>query len=139
MELITLYNANRHPVDLNNIDTQTFHKLKRNGWYTDSRTNLKFTMLNKRIKHDNKWYRVLVRFGTQGKDHLYRNTFQLSSPCPFLITECIPMDEKHEKWKDVKTYHGPKMGSVSGYLQNGLPYEVINEVNEDLVEYIVYA
>lgn len=139
MELISLYNSNKNPIDLNNIDAQTFHKLKRNGWYTDTRSNLKFTMLNKRINYNDKWYRVLLRFGLQGKDHLYRDTFQLSSPCPFLITECMPMDENHEKWKDVKTYHGPKLGSVSEYLQHGIPYEVIDEVNTDLTNYAIYA
>ncbi|MEB2277004.1 hypothetical protein LAV82_23580 [Bacillus sp. ILBB4] len=138
MELVTAYLYNRIPVETNDINVKTFHHLKRNGWYTDARTNKKFTMLNKRIEIDDQWYRVMIRFEyngfLEGED-----VYLLSLPCPFLITKCQPVEGiSSARWKDTEVYHGPKLGSVLGFLQKGVPSAIIDEVSNDLKQYVQY-
>lgn len=136
MELITAYLYNRIPIEMNNISNRTFHQLKRNGWYTNLRTNQKYTMLDKRIEVNDQWYRAMIRFEHKGLIDTGEESFLLSFPCPFIVTECekLTMD----RWKDTKAYHGPKLGSVSGFVQSGVPEKVIQQVHEDLQLYITY-
>jgi hypothetical protein len=138
MELVALYLYNRIPIDTESLSNRTFHNLKRNGWYTDTRSSQKFTMLNKRIEHEGKWYRVMVRFEYTG---LVENeeTYKLSTPTPFIVTECEPLESTTSaRWKDNKTYHGPRLGSVSEMMKAGVPVGVIDEVFNDLKEYSMY-
>ncbi|MCY8466432.1 hypothetical protein [Bacillus atrophaeus] len=144
MELASAYLYNRVPVNVNYISEKTFHHLKRNGWYTDIRTNSKFTMLNKRIEINNKWYRVLIRFESLkmivDADGLMFKGYKLSEPAPFLVTECEPIESiTSDKWKDTKTYHGRKLGSVLGFLSEGVPSEIIDTVYDDLKKHTDYT
>jgi hypothetical protein len=138
MELVALYLYNRIPIDIKGIKNSTFHNLKRNGWYSDARNNKKFTMLNKRIECQGKWFRALIRFeykGIEDNDEI----FELSIPTPFLVTECEPVESvTSARWKDNKTYHGKTLGSVSDMIRAGVPGEVIDEVFTDLKQYIQY-
>jgi hypothetical protein len=132
MELVSVYLYNRIPIELNNINVITFHKLKREGWYNDTRTNKKFTMLNKRIEVDGQWYRALLRFQYTGQNDHGEQLFELSMPTPFIITQCEPVESvTSARWKDNKTYHGPNLG-MTGYLQAGVPTQIIDDINEDL-------
>jgi hypothetical protein len=138
MELVSIYLYNRIPIQSEDISNRSFHNLKRNGWYNDVRTNRKFTMLNKRIEVNQKWYRALIRFEYNGVVEGVE-AFILSMPCPFIITECEPMESTTSaRWKDNKTYHGPNLGSVSEFLRKGVPIQVIDEVYSDLKEFMIY-
>ena len=143
MELAAAYLYNRVPVNVNLVSEKSFHHLKRNGWYRDNRTNSKFTMLNKRIEINDKWYRVLIRFEASKRimrpDGSSFNNYKLSEPAPFLVTECEPIESvTSDKWKDTKTYHGRKLGSVLGFLSEGVPSEIIDIVYNDLKNHIEY-
>lgn len=140
MELVAVYLYNRIPIETNLICVRSFHNLKRHGWYTDNRTNQKFTMLNKRIEIDNKWYRAMIRFESQGLNMDGVSFFKLSLPAPFIVTQCEPVESiSSARWKDNKTYHGPKLGSVTEMLRAGVPVEVIDEVFTDLKRLILYV
>ncbi|MCD7911072.1 hypothetical protein KC480_05970 [Bacillus velezensis] len=144
MELASAYLYNRVPVNVDYITEKTFHYLKRNGWYTDTRTNSKFTMLNKRIEIKDKWYRVLIRFevkkSADSSGTLTPITYKLSEPAPFLVTECEPIDSVTTgKWKDSEVFHGRKLGSVLGFLEKGIPTEIIDTVYSDLKKHIDHA
>lgn len=139
MELVAIYLYNRIPIETDNILNITFHGLKRDGWYTDARTNRKFTMLNKRIEYNGQWYRAMIRFEYKGIDPNGQERYQLSIPTPFLITECEPLESvTSARWKDSKTYHGPKLGSVAEMMKQGVPSEIIDEVYKDLLEHTEY-
>lgn len=139
MELVALYLYNRIPIQTQNIKNTTFHNLKRHGWYSDVRNNKKFTMLNKRIEWEGKWYRTMIRFEYTGLDENGEETFTLSIPTPFIITECEPIETVSSgRWKDTKTYHGRNLGSVVSMLEAGVPLHVIDEVFTDLKEHIKY-
>jgi hypothetical protein len=138
MELASVYLYNRIPIDLHDISNQTFHSLKRNGWYTDTRTNKKFTMLNKRIEHESKWYRCIIRFEYNGMLE-GAESYVLSMPCPFIVTECEPVESVSvASWKDIKTYHGPKLKNVMGLMMEGVPAAIVDEVITDLKENVKY-
>lgn len=140
MELVAVYLYNRIPIEVHNVSNKTFHNLKRNGWYSDVKNNQKFTMLNKRIEVEGKWYRSLIRFEYQGINSDGNEFFNLSLPTPFVITQCEPVESLTSgRWKDNKTYHGPKLGSVSGFLEAGVPSSLIDEVYRDLQEHIIYV
>lgn len=148
MELIKTYLYNRIPIQVHSVSNRTFHSLKRNGWYPDRRTNKKFTMLNKRFDIGNQWYRVLIRFENDGLSSFGEESFILSLPCPFIITECETISDKARdkhgattittKWKDTKTYHGPKLKNVNEFLKQGIPTDLIDQVYADLKEYVYY-
>jgi|GEM_PF-6220664 len=140
MELIRLYLCNRISIETNNISNRTFHFLKRKGWYTDSRSNQKFYMLNKRIQVEGQWYRALIRFEYKGVNADESMVYTLSSPCPFIVTECEAIEtlDGTDSWKDVKTYHGPTLKNVTGLLNAGVPMEVIDQVYEDLYTCVDY-
>lgn len=131
MELISSYLYNRIPIRTTNIENRTFHFLKRHGWYSDSRSNRKFTMLNKRFKINGQWYRALIRFQNDGTE-----TFELSIPCPFVITKSETEDEI--SFKDTKTFHGPKLKNVIGFFEAGVPSELIDQIYQDLREHVTY-
>ena len=140
MELTAVYLYNRIPVEVKNISNKTFHNLKRHGWYNDTRTNKKFTMLNRRYMVGSTWYRALIRFSYEGLSVDAEETFSLSIPCPFLVTECEPFtaDDGEQRWRDIKTYHGPKLKSVTGLLREGVPSDLVDFVYNDLKQYIIY-
>lgn len=139
MELTAVYLYNRIPVEVENISNRTFHNLKRHGWYNDTRTNKKFTMLNRRFMVGTQWYRALIRFAFDGRNLDGEETYSLSIPCPFLITECEPLVSGDDtRWRDLKTYHGPKLKSVTGFLQEGVPSDLIDFVYNDLKQHLIY-
>ena len=139
MELVAVYLYNRIPMQIDSISNQTFHNLKRNGWYTDNRTNQKFTMLNKRIEIDGQWYRLLIRFENVGNSVEGLQMFKLSLPVPFIATQCEPVEGlTSARWKDTKTFHGPKLGTVTEMMRAGLPSQLIDQAYADLQEYVIY-
>jgi hypothetical protein len=140
MELTVAYLYNRIPIETHNINNRTFHHLKRHGWYNDVRTNRKFTMLNKRIEVNGKWYRGMIRFEYKGLNMDGNEMYTLSLPCPFIVTECeqILTIDGTPTWKDTKTYHGPSLKSVMGLLEAGVPSQVIQEVHDDLRAHVEY-
>lgn len=138
MELVSVYLYNRIPVETSNISNKTFHTLKKNGWYNDERTNNKFTMLNKRIEIGGKWHRTMIRFESDKKNKNGEEVFNLSLPSPFLITECEQTDTGITSWKDTAVFHGPKLGSVSAFIEAGISSQLIDEVYKDLETHLVY-
>lgn len=114
MELVSIYLYSRVPMQTNDINARSFHNLKMNGWFTDTRSSVAFIMLNKRIECDGQWYRALVRF-KEDKDKPFSSSYSLSTPCPFIITECEMIVNDNTRWKDTKTYHGPKLKGVQGF------------------------
>lgn len=141
MELVSAYLLSKPPVQNQYISVLTFHKMKRNGWYTDKRFTANFTMLNKRFKIKEQWYRVMVRFEFTGIQNA-SESYQINLPCPFIVTECQPIENDETQsslmWKDTKTYHGPRLKSTLGFIQAGIPIELIESVNRDLKEYVVH-
>lgn len=138
MELVSVYLYNRDPIELNHINVATFHRLKREGWYNDTRTNNKFTMLNKRIKVYGQYYRALIRFEYEGLNSLGQQLFKLSLPAPFVITACEPLgDPSSARWKDTATFHGPRLG-ITGYLQSDIPTQLLDDIIEDLNNCVEY-
>jgi hypothetical protein len=137
MELISLYLTLRISIETKGISNQTFHQLKRTEWYTDTRSNRKYTMLNKRIEIDNKWYRAMIRFEYDNMIH-GQESFNLTLPTPFIVTECEPVESTTTaRWRDTKAYHGGKLG-IDGLLEKGVPLAVIENVYEDLKNHTQY-
>ncbi len=137
MEMVSVYLYNHVPVETNDFSNRTFHNLKRNGWYNDTRSNNKFTILNKRIQVRDKWYRIVIRFKYKGLTHIGKESYELSNPVPFLVTECEPLADGN-RWKDVKTYHGRNIESISAFLEASEAPEVIEEIYQDLKQHAVY-
>lgn len=137
MELVSVYVFNQVPMETKDISNASFHHMKRHGWYSDARTNRKFTILNKRIESEGAWYRAMVRFEYNGILE-GQESFILSQPSPFVVTQCEPIASTTSgRWKDNKTFHGPKLGMM-GYLKEGVPAAVLEEVRNDLKTYIQY-
>ncbi len=137
MEMVSVYLFNRIPIETDDFNNKTFHRFKKNGWYNDSRSSHKFVLLNKRIEVEEKWYRVMIRFEFQGLIDDFQESYNLSNPVPFLVTECEPLVGGN-RWRDIKTYHGRNIGSASAFIESGIPSEVIEKVNEDLRKFAVY-
>lgn len=135
MELVMAYLYSRVPVQTEKINSLTFHSLLDNGWYHDRRKSKKFKMLNKRFLVNEQWYRVLIRFEFKGMWNGEEN-YELSLPCPFVVTECQPIGD--DVWKDTKTYHGPRLKNISGFISEGIPLELIDQIYSDLKEHIQY-
>lgn len=135
MELISMYLYNRLPIAIENIRSVTFERLENKGWYTDARCSQRFHILNKRVQVDDQWYRAVVRFEKKVNEHHYR----LSLPCPFLVMYCEPVNEEQTRWKDTKTLHGPTLKTATGYLVAGLPADVLEMIQKDLIDCVYHA
>lgn len=137
MELVSVYLYTRASLETKGISNATFHSLKRNGWYKDARSNRKFMLLNKRIQVGKQMYRALIRFQYDGIVN-NQETFILSLPTPFILTTCEPVESGMEiRWKDTRVFHVSKIG-IPTLLQEGIPSDIIDEINQDLEQHITY-
>jgi hypothetical protein len=132
MELIQAYLMMRPPFALNGIDKEmTFVNLSINHWYADLRSTDHFCVYHKYFRCDEQWYRVLIRF-EQEKD----GTYSLSYPTPFIIVKTSTEDGV--LFTDQKVYHGKRLGGVLGYINAGIPFELIQEVYCNLADCLFY-
>lgn len=131
MDLIRTYLYITSPIVPENIDEKTFEKMKTDHWYRDSRGSKKFQILNKRFKIDQNWYRVMVRF-----EKMHDGTYVLNEPIPFIIVETETEDEVI--FIDRKIHHGRKVKHTLGYIDSGIPMELIDMVIQNLKDLVVY-
>ncbi|WP_067923793.1 hypothetical protein [Alicyclobacillus shizuokensis] len=133
MELIQAYMYNVTPIRMSGIHPDTFDVMtsEARGWLLD-RFTAKVKVFSKRFQVKDKWYRVMVRFKATD-DH----TFELESPVPFAIIETTFAEGGI--FRDKTAHHGRQVGSTVGYLQRGIPIELIDAVIHDLTACIDYA
>jgi hypothetical protein len=133
MELVTAYLYNFCPLRVTGIASNTFHWLKKSGWYSDLRKSAKYQIMNKRFQINEQWFRVIVRFEHDASTGLYL----LSMPLPFVIIETFTEDGV--SFKDNQVFHGRTMKNTVGYIQAGIPIELIDTVIADLKENVQYV
>lgn len=132
MNIIEKYLYLISPLESDKVLIESFSYLKENGWYRDHRGSDKFEIFAKRFQIDDKWYRVVVRF-----ERISTTVYKISIPVPFVIIETSTSDG--EIFVDSTVHHGRKVKSSLGYIENGIPKELINQVINDLNKYLVFS
>lgn len=148
MELIRAYLQNINPFRITEGITALHLRdfMREQGWRADRKSSDKYQMLVKRYKVDEEYYRVIVRFEKTGvliDEHVPGETrtgvyeYKLSQPAPFVITKCESFHDENgiERWKDIQTFHGPKLKDNTGFTKAGVPYVLLEDVQEGIAEF----
>lgn len=131
INVIVLYNYQH--MKTREILKESFSNLLESNWEQDPRSKVELKLLKKifRLK-DGSMYRVILRFSSSD----YK-TYEIDQPIPFVI-----MKTEHTSngigFKDVETFHGRKAKNILGYMELGIPSEVFELLNKDLLENLKY-
>lgn len=143
MELLSAYFYNMSPIKMTEISEETFSHLYDRSWYKDDRNPKGFQIINKRFLIQDKWYRVALRF-KRVSDSVGAELFELDTPVPFMVIHTEMMETSggsHDisiRFKDLHVWHGKQVKTTVGYLQEGVPLQLIDEVIADLKDAVVY-
>lgn len=143
MELLSAYFYNTAPIKLTNIDVNCFTGLYAKDWFKDERQAKGHYIIHKRFLVENAWYRVSLRFkritNKDGFEHC-----ELENPVPFMIVlsemshTTGGSDHISIRFNDLQVWHGKQVKTTSGYLEQGIPLQLIDLAIEDLKKTIVY-
>jgi len=139
LELIKAYLIKNPPIAKYTFDSHNIDRLLNMGYYYDPRCNDKYILLNKRYHINEIYYRVVLRFEVKNVEmervthfttYMSVNNCILNLPVPFVI---IQTDKDEEgAFIDSKVYHGPTLKNVFGYLEQGIPYDLIEAIYHDI-------
>jgi hypothetical protein len=139
MELTTAYLYNQSPIDVFNISESTFQYMLNADWFEDERQPKNFKILNKRFKHGESIYRVVLRFrmDTPG-------VYKLDVPIPFavILSERYEIQKSYgsdSRFRDIKVWHGKDVKNTIGFFQAGVPIQLIDDVIIDLQAHVKHV
>ncbi|GAK41919.1 hypothetical protein TCA2_4411 [Paenibacillus sp. TCA20] len=128
MELMKAYLYNQFPFQTTDISARTISNLLTCNWFEDDRKSAAYTILHRRLLISSQWYKITLRFKKEGPELL-----SLDTPAPFMVvlSEVKEADNKNSRFVDKQVYHSKTVGTVSGYLEKGIPAELIDAMIEE--------
>jgi len=140
LELIKAYLIKNPPIVKYTFNNRNINRLHNIGYYYDPRCNDKYVLLNKHYYINKSYYRVVLRFEVNSTSKtnisyntyvsVARNKYTLNLPVPFVIIHTHKNEDG--SFVDSKVYHGPTLKNVFGYLEQGVPYDLIEAIYHDI-------
>ncbi|OLO26799.1 hypothetical protein BTR23_22210 [Alkalihalophilus pseudofirmus] len=134
MELVSKYIFDQPDFPLENLDVETFYRLKIINWNEEEGRHINYRFFHKFFQINDKIYRATLRFQKKGS-----NTGAiLDSPIPFVIYEMeIRKNGDSTSFGSTKHYMGSRFKKTSEYINEGVERDIIFNIHQDVKQCIV--